>query len=61
MMVNVIYSAQCMSSEECRCSAAIQWFCNGSVYTEPSVMHTDGSVIVLYGSVIKTKPKVSWN
>ena len=51
-MVNVIYSAQCMSSEECRCSAAIQWFCNDSVYTEPSFIHTDGSVIVLYGSVI---------
>ena len=25
---------------------------NGSVYTEPYVIHTDGSVIVLYGSVI---------
>ena len=34
------------------CSAASQWFCNGSVYTEPSVIHTNGSVIVLYGSVI---------
>ena len=33
-------------------SAASQWFCNGSVYTEPSEIHTDGSVIVLYGSVI---------
>ena len=33
-------------------SAASQWFCNGSVYTEPSIIHTNGSVIVLYGSVI---------
>ena len=32
-------------------SAASQWFCNGSVYTEPSEIHEDGSVIVLYGSV----------
>ena len=33
-------------------SAASQWFCNGSVYTEPSEIHTNGSVMVLYGSVI---------
>ena len=33
-------------------SAASQWFCNSSVYTEPSVINADDSVIVLYGSVI---------
>ena len=33
-------------------SAASQWFCNGSVYTEPSEIHADGSVSVLYGSVM---------
>ena len=35
-----------------RYSAASQWFCNGSVYTEPSEIHTNGSVMVLYGSVM---------
>ena len=42
------------------CSAASQWFCNGSVYTQPSVIHTDGSVIVLYGSVDQVMLKI-WN
>ena len=36
----------------CTVIAASQWFCNGSVYTEPSLIHAYDSVIVLYGSVI---------
>ena len=35
-----------------------RWFCNGSVYTDGSVIHTNGSVMVLYiqNNVLYTEP-----
>ena len=39
-----------------------RWFCNGSVNTDGSVLHTNGSVMVLYiqNNVLYTEPDGSF-